>query len=115
MADHRDFNLLFIAAKLGNLFVVNFLLDARFSTEHRDTNAQTLAYKNQQFDVLLSLLMSNLIYPKKIEIKLCPDEIEEFINIGQSLNEAMLAGNKDKVLEILSNNPEMRHFYNQKN
>ncbi|KAL7030639.1 hypothetical protein ACKWTF_006735 [Chironomus riparius] len=115
LADHRNYNLLLIAAEQGNQFVVNFMLDGGFNTESYDTNAQTLAYNNKHFEILLSLLKSNLPYPESIKMNECPNDIIEFYEVTQSLNEAMLLGNSSKVLEILSLNPEMLHFYNLSN
>ncbi|CAH1735235.1 unnamed protein product [Chironomus riparius] len=111
LADHRNFNLLLIASELGDLYIVNFLLDASFTAECQGMNAQTLAYNKRHFDVLLALLNANLRYPQSIEIQDCPDNIKEFANISSSLNEAMLKRDSLKVLEILNKNPQMRHFY----
>ncbi|CAG9803232.1 unnamed protein product [Chironomus riparius] len=115
LADHRNYNLLLIAAEQGNQFVVNFMLDGGFSTESYDANAQTLAYNNKHFEILLSLLKSNLPYPESIKMNECPNDIIEFYEVTESLNEAMLLGNLSTVLEILSLNPEMLHFYNLSN
>lgn len=115
LADHRNYNLLLIAAELGDLFVVNFMLDGGFRTEAHDTNAQTLAYNHGHFEIVSSLLQSNLTYPKNINIQECPNFIIEFYEVSQNLYNAMMSKDSSQVLEILSLNPEIRHFYNLNN
>jgi len=112
LADYRNYNLLLIAAELGDIYMVQFFLNGGFDTEAHDTNAQTLAYKGRHFDILLALLKSNLRYPQEINIQECPDNINDFYKIRECLDEAMLAVDSEKVLEILDQNPEIRHFYN---
>lgn len=115
IADYRDYNLLLVAAEVGNIYIVEIMLELGFSSEYRGMNAQTLAWKNRHFEVLLLLLKSNLIYPYSIYIDECPDDIQEFFEISRELNEAILVKDKDKVLRIISQNTEMIHFYNLNN
>jgi len=115
LADYRNYNLLLLAAELGDIYIVHFFLDGGFRTESHDTNAQTLAYNNRHFDILLSPLKSNLVYPQHINIDECPDYIKDFYEVSRSLNEAMMVKNSEKVLEILEQNTDARHFYNLNN
>ncbi|CAG9801230.1 unnamed protein product [Chironomus riparius] len=114
-ADHRNYNLLLIAAELGDSYIVNFMLNGGFNTEFHGTNAQTLAWNGQHFDILLKLLESNLTYPYMIKIDECPDDIRKFNKISQDLNDAMIARNSEDVIKILSENKGMTHFYNLEN
>ncbi|KAL7029674.1 hypothetical protein ACKWTF_006315 [Chironomus riparius] len=115
LADHRDFNLLLVAAEAGDAHVVSIMLNLGFSSEFREVNAQTLAWKNRHFEVLSLLLKSNLIYPYSIYIDECPDDIKEFFEVSRELNEVILIKNEARVLEILSENSDMIHFYNLNN
>ncbi|KAL7015350.1 hypothetical protein ACKWTF_016410 [Chironomus riparius] len=115
LADHRNYNLLLIAAELGDIFNVNLFLDGGFNTESYDTNAQTLAYENQHFSILFSLLKSNLVYPQKINIQECPADIKSFYEISFCLHEAIKLKHSQKILEILNQNTEIRHFYDLSN
>lgn len=115
LADHRNYNLLLVAAEIGNTFIVNFMLDSRLSTEAHDTNASTLAWNGRHFETLCELLKSNHTFPKSFVIDECPDKVKYFHQVSFNLNEAMILGNTEKVLEILSSNPEMKYFYNLHN
>lgn len=115
LADYRNYNLLLIAAEKGDFYITNFMLDAGFSTDSHDTNAQTLAYKGRHFEILFSLLKSNLTYPKNIKIEECPDEIKNFYEISQNLHEAIMSKNIAKIDELLLKHQEIHHFYNLNN
>jgi len=91
------------------------MLDGGFSTEAHDTNAQTLAWKGRHFETIWELLKYNHRFPDGIDINECPENIKEFNQISQDLNGAMILRNDTKVLEILSKNPGMKHFYNLDN
>ncbi|CAG9800002.1 unnamed protein product [Chironomus riparius] len=115
LADHRNYNLLLIAAEMGNAYVANFILDGGISTEVNDMNAQTLAWNGRHFEIVFELLKSNHKFPDSINIEECPDSIKEFAQISHELNEAMILRNTERVLEIVSNNRKMKHFYNLEN
>jgi len=105
---------LLVAAEMGNIFFVDFMLNGGFSTEAHDTNAQTLAWNGKHFDIVLKLLKSNHTF-HGIDIHECPESIKEFIQVSHDLNESMILRDAAKVLEIVANNKEMKHFYNLDN
>ncbi|CAG9800003.1 unnamed protein product [Chironomus riparius] len=115
LADHRNYNLLLIAAEMGNAYVANFILDGGISTEVNDMNAQTLAWNGRHFEIIFELLKSNHKFPDSINIEECPDSIKEFAQISHELNEAMILRNTERMFEIVSNNRKMKHFYNLEN
>ncbi|KAL7048603.1 hypothetical protein ACKWTF_003418 [Chironomus riparius] len=115
LADHRQYNLLLIAAEQGDPYIVKLMLNCNCSTESGGTNAQILTWNGRHFEVLLILLKSNLTYPDSFNVDECPNDIKEFYEISQKLNEAMTLKNEQFVLNILSQNTEMRHFYNSNN
>lgn len=115
LADARDYNLLLLAAECGNLEVVKSLLALGITYQTISTNAQALAYKNHHFNVLMSLLQSNLSYPDSIDINQCSDAIIQFSETINELHIAIIDGNEPKVVEILKQNSHLRYFYNVKN
>ncbi|KAL7014906.1 hypothetical protein ACKWTF_016189 [Chironomus riparius] len=115
LADHRDYNLLLVAAELGDAYIVQLMLTLGLSSESSRINAQTLAWKNRHFEVLSILLRSNLIYPYTIYIDECPNDIQEFYELSRRLNEAIMLRDETAVLRILTQNSDMIHFYNLNN
>ncbi|XP_070507929.1 uncharacterized protein [Chironomus tepperi] len=117
LADTRGYNLILIAAEKGDKDVVKVLLDHGINTElpNRGINAQILSYNNRQFEVLNILLMENLIYPQSIDINQCSDEIKKFYETANNLHAAIIAGNQNKSINIIVQNPKCRYFYSLKN
>ncbi|XP_070505873.1 uncharacterized protein [Chironomus tepperi] len=117
LADSRDYNLLFIAAEIGNVDVLKTLLltGLKTSMPDSDLNIQMIAYNNQQFDVLLVLLQENFPYPECIDINLCSEEVQEFHKTSSELHKMIKVNNSSKICEILSKNPDLRYFYNLSN
>lgn len=106
-----------LAAETGNIKIAEYLLNLGINTysSNEDINAQYLAYENGHFDVLLSFLQHNLPYPSTIDINNCSKDINEFHQIAVNLHDAVISKNVDKVVEIIGQNPQLRHFYNTNN
>jgi len=116
-ADLRDYNFLLLAAEAGNTRLVKNFLDLNISSISSDNkiNAQELAWNGQHFDTLLVLLKSNLTYPKSFDIGKCSEEVRKFYKISLEFHKAIYSKNEDKILEIITNNPTLCHFYNYSN
>jgi len=108
---------LLLAAETGNVEIAEYLLNLGINnhSSNEDINAQYLAYENGNFDVLLSFLQHNLPYPSTIDINNCSNDIKEFHQIAINLHDAIISSNVDKIVEIITQNPQQRHFYNIKN
>lgn len=117
LADYRNYNLLLVAAELGDAYFVKFMLNGGFSTDAYNTNAQTLAWYEHHFEILLMLLQNNLEFPLMsiTDVEECPDIIKNFIAISKQLNDAILKEDKTKILEILEENQSLKYFYNLAN
>ncbi|KAL7013514.1 hypothetical protein ACKWTF_015434 [Chironomus riparius] len=117
LADNRDYNLLLLAAEAGDIQLCEILLKLGINTNStsKGINAQSLAYKNGHFDVLLMFLENNLTYPSTIDINGCSSDIIQFHRVATSLHAAIKNNNEDKVVQIIAQNPHQRHFYNSKN
>ncbi|XP_070497112.1 uncharacterized protein [Chironomus tepperi] len=117
LADLRDYNLLLLAAETGDVIIAERLLKLEISTNssNKDIDAQLLAYKNGHYDVLLMFLQNNLTYPSTIDISSCSVDIKEFHQVSVKLHNSIVSGNEDNILQIMSQHPNQRHFYNSKN
>lgn len=80
-----------------------------------DITAQSLAYENNHFTVLLELLNSNLTYPPSFDLKRCPQQIKSFHETNRILHEAIRIENEAKIIQILDENPNLCYFYNLSN
>lgn len=117
LADSRNFNLLLIAAEHGNPLVVKNLLNFNITTNSpiEGINAQRLAYHHRHYSVLFNLLEYNLQYPYLFDINHSSIEIKDFLAKSCELHKMILDRNEEKIVEILTQNPNIRHFFNAKN
>jgi hypothetical protein len=117
LCDFRMYNLLFLAAEVGKSSIVKFLL------KHFDVNAEVsqkiaadLAYEAQSYDTLLILLQANSRFPRNlINIGNLPVELRKFIVISRSMHEAISSGHEDEILDLLSENRNLKHFFDLNN
>jgi len=117
IADYQDNNLLLFAAEQGRNDIVEILLKMGIETSHpkSSVNAQALAWSRQHFDIILTFAEANLTYPRDIDVSKCPDSLGFFIKVSDDMHEAVKAINFDKISEIISQYPNLRHFYNCNN
>ncbi|XP_070497761.1 uncharacterized protein [Chironomus tepperi] len=117
LADRRDFNLLLLAAEDGNTEIVEILLQHGMNTTSLDNkvDAQTLAYKNQHFDVLYLLLQANLKFPDPFDASLCTGKCKEFCDVTEEVHSLIKANDNRKLKEILNRHKNLKHFYNFSN
>ncbi|XP_070497760.1 uncharacterized protein [Chironomus tepperi] len=114
LADRRDFNLLLLAAEDGNTEIVEILLQHGMNTTSLDNkvDAQTLAYKNQHFDVLYLLLQANLKFPDPFDASLCTGKCKEFCDVTEKVHNIIKANDVQMLIQILNRHKNLKHFYN---
>ncbi|XP_070507982.1 uncharacterized protein [Chironomus tepperi] len=117
LIDLRGYNLLMLAAEEGEASVVDSLIQHGFDVNVliNDDTAIDLAYDNHHFDIVLTLLHANSLYPKNFNNSQLTDEIKNFIIISRELHNSIRQRKKNEVETILNENPNLRHFYNTKN
>lgn len=107
-----------IAAESGNLTALNYFLKSNsFSVSYAVDGMRPIdfAYKNQHFEIVLKLLNFNSPFPSDFNANLMSDELKYFVNLMNLMHESILSENKEKVLEIIENNSNLRYFYNSQN
>ncbi|CAG9811740.1 unnamed protein product [Chironomus riparius] len=117
LADSRNFNLLLIAAEQGNPLVIKNLLNFNITTNSpiEGINAQRLAYHHRHYSVLANLLEHNLPYPFLFDVNHSSTEIKNFMAKSTELHKMIIDKNEEKIIEILTQNSNIRHFFNTKN
>ncbi|XP_070493647.1 uncharacterized protein [Chironomus tepperi] len=117
LADSRDFNLLLLAAEIGNTEIVNILLKLKMKTCSMDNkvSAQSMAFDNKHFDVLYILLQNNLTFPQSFESSECTGKLKEFCDVTEDVHKLISSNEKDKLEEILNQHQNLRHFFNFSN
>ncbi|KAL7011211.1 hypothetical protein ACKWTF_014160 [Chironomus riparius] len=117
LADIRNYNLLPLAAESGNADVVKILLQIGMDTETPDEsiNAQSLAWKGQHSEVILLLAEVNLPYPIGIDADLLSTNFKKFYKRTVELHAAIKDMNVERVKEIVTNNKNLKFFFNLSN
>ena len=117
LADQRDYNLLMLAAELGDENIVNFQLKKGFDVNTLVANrtAVDLAWENQHFNIVNLLLNANSLFPSKFNVKEANDELKTFANLARQLHNSIRDKNVEEIEEIINQNPNLRHFYTTKN
>ncbi|XP_070502944.1 uncharacterized protein [Chironomus tepperi] len=117
LADPRDYNLLMLAADHGDINAVNYLFRQGFDLNILVANktAIDLAWENEHFDIVLLLLNANSVYPSKFNDKKATKELKEFASQAQQLHNSIKNENIDEIKDILSQSPNLRHFYTSDN
>lgn len=115
LIDQRGYSLLLLAAESGDTNLTKVLHKLGVKSDSTTTNAQNLAYDGGHFETLLVLLEGNLMYPSAFDIQKCPENIKKFYKVTENLHQAIKDRNLTKVEEILSQNPNLRHFYSLSN
>ncbi|XP_070494010.1 uncharacterized protein [Chironomus tepperi] len=114
LLDSRNYNLLLLAAESGNVKPIKKLLQYSIESQllENDITAQSLAWENCHFDVLLELLQANLPFPQQIEVSECSEELRSFIESSEEFHKMIEAQNMDKLDEIIQKYPNLKYFYN---
>ncbi|CAG9797634.1 unnamed protein product [Chironomus riparius] len=115
--DSRNYNLLFVASEAGHAKSIDALLKYGLQSQmpEKKLTAQSLALNGGFSDVLLKQLQGNLPFPPFIEIENCSEDLKRFINMCEEVHSIIKSKNLIKLNEILSQNPNIRYFYNQQN
>lgn len=113
LADHRDYNILLLAAEVGRTDVVELSLKfgVKAESENPTITAQSLAWEGRHSDVLIILAKANLPYPEGIEIEELSEEFKIFYKDTEDLHEAIINGNIEQVNNILQNNHHNLKFF----
>lgn len=103
-----------IAAEEGNLTAVNYFIKSNLPVTFRigEEYAIDLAYKNKHFEVVLALLEANSPFPKDFNVNSASDGVKEFVNLMKDMHEAINKDDKEKVQQIVEENPNLRYFFN---
>jgi len=119
VADTRKYNMLLLASESGNAKLAEALLkygiDSQVKLQEGEVTAQGLAWKGRHFDVLLTLLQANLPFPPEIDINGCSEELKRFIETCQEVHKMIEEENKEKLDDIIKQNPNLRYFYTLSN
>lgn len=123
LGDHRGYNLLMLAVDLNNSIAVDALISLKIfnlSEKISGVNAVDLAWSKGNFDITLSLLNSNSIYPTNFDESSASQEIKEFVGTCDKLHELITAhslssDNSQLISEVIDLKPNLIHFFNKKN
>jgi len=110
-------NLFMIAAERGDSNVVNFCLKSGFNVNEmlNERKAVDLAWNNQHFEIVLDLLKANSQFPVDFEVRLATAVVKKFTDMIMELQGSILDENFDNINKIMSQHPNLRHFYSTKN
>ncbi|KAG5684330.1 hypothetical protein PVAND_013565 [Polypedilum vanderplanki] len=116
-ADSKGFDLLMIAASEGNEIVINYLIRLGFDVNINvnDETPASLAWKNKHFNALLILLKANSLYPENFHLYNTSNELREFVKLSEKVHNLIVKDQAEELMEILSRNSNLRHFYNVSN
>ncbi|XP_070506445.1 uncharacterized protein [Chironomus tepperi] len=116
LADYRNYNLLLLAAEIGNDSVVESLLRNGINEESPDksVDAQSLAWKGRHSEVLITLANHDLKYPIGIDISQLSNKFKAFYKRIEDFHDAIRVKDVDKVKKVINNNNNnnLKYFYN---
>ncbi|XP_070509042.1 uncharacterized protein [Chironomus tepperi] len=117
LADSRDFNLLLLAAEIGNTDIVNILIKLKMKTCSMDNkvNAQSMAFDNKHFDVLYILLQNNLTFSQSFEPNECTGKLKDFCDVTEEVHKLITSNDRSKLILILDQHQDLRHFFDFSN
>jgi hypothetical protein len=117
LADPSGYNLLMVAAKSGDQQIVEILLKLNFDVNFllgNETPA-SLAWKNNQMNVLLMLLQANSLFPPELDLKKSSESIIKFCLQSKNLRIAIKRSDLPLIKRISEENPKLRYFYDEAN
>jgi predicted SprT family Zn-dependent metalloprotease len=82
---------------------------------HDQLLAADFAYSNRHFDAILVLLNANAMFPCGLNVDDCPDDVRAFAEMSQKFHSNITSGNAEEIDQTLTQNPNLRHFYNLNN
>lgn len=120
LADHRGFDLLFLAAEENREDLVKLLInfcDIKYTVGGR--TAADIAYEKKYFDILLILLQANSRFPNDFRATAndtsIPIGLRRFILTSKNMQDAIRSQDKDEVLRLLNANPGLKFFFDTAN
>jgi len=115
LADSRNYNLLMLAAEVGDNISLKSLINCGFDMDILicDNSAAELAWNNRHYETVLLLLEANSLYPKKFNYIESTEALKKFVNKTRDLHN-MIRKKRD-LSSILDQNINLRHFYNTAN
>jgi dihydroxyacetone kinase DhaKLM complex PTS-EIIA-like component DhaM len=107
------FNLLFLAAEAEKPNIVKYMIkrfDVNFEID--DLIAADVAFETESYESLLVLLHANSQLPAGMDdMSKLPVDVKKFLIISHSMHEAIHLRREEDILDIIRENPNLRHFY----
>lgn len=120
LADHRSYNLLFLAIEAAKHDIVRILANVCDIKDSIDgKTAADVAYLNENYEILLILLKANSRFPLNFNVMSkdvsLPNGLRRFLLVSSSMHIAIRDQNTTEVLHIIQDNPGLKFFYNTLN
>lgn len=118
LGDLQKRNLLIITARLGHTKIVKFLIIAGFDLNYGINGkiAADFAYEEKHFETLLLLMNENSKFPVNYKYdQNHPEDFKAFVAMTRRMHANILSKNKNVIKQIIAENPNFRHFYDENN
>ncbi|KAG5666962.1 hypothetical protein PVAND_014966 [Polypedilum vanderplanki] len=118
LINSQNFNILMTSVNDENFEIFHQLLTFPFDINQKTIDGKTaadIAWQKNNQEIFLHLLQANSTYPKDFNVNHASIAVMIFLEIAESLHEAIFNNDRQKVEEILLQNSNQLHFYNSSN
>lgn len=117
LSDLNERTVLMIAAECGNISAVKYFIKYNLSVHYTVSNDHAIdfAYRKGHFEIVMTLLQANSLFPREFDPNNTSDDIKIFLDLMNDMHDAIKKNDGEKVLTFLQENPHLRYFFNSEN